>query len=79
MYYNIYLHTRHPPKNKQTVDYIFVSRLWTLGRTLDEVVGKHQAALRQAYPDADVRVLFFNFLFDLLCVYIYMYVLYVWI
>ncbi|GAB5037229.1 an1-type zinc finger partial [Nannochloropsis oceanica] len=34
----------------EVVDYIFVSRLWTLGRTLDEAVGKHQAALRKVYP-----------------------------
>jgi len=31
------------------VDYIFVSRLWTAGRTLDEIVSKHKAALEHAY------------------------------
>ena len=34
----------------EVVDYIFVSRLWTVGRTLDEVVHKHQAGLSAAYP-----------------------------
>jgi hypothetical protein len=34
----------------EVVDYVFVSRLWTAGRTLDEVVGKHALALQRAYP-----------------------------
>ena len=32
------------------VDYVYVSRLWTVGRTLDEVLHKHQVALRKVYP-----------------------------
>jgi hypothetical protein len=41
-------------QGKEVVDYLFVSRLWTVGRTLDEIVGKHEGALKGMYSQDDL-------------------------